>query len=244
MSVDSLQPGTASRSQEGIRVDNMDAAHNLGAAISRRSGSAQQAEGSPLPASTQANGTATTGDAAANALAVASQPAREPRGSIMSRRNIEPCPSAGGAPVVALLFAMIAINEASRSTVDSLSVPTASSPPFAGRAHLPCKSHPAPTPPAALAFGLSARHRFITRIAPFTDAPNMAQGQVVWPFVGVACMIVVLALFRNLDKIANYKYTSCSWASSAALAPMVPGLARRSTGCIWLHIGGFSLPTR
>lgn len=93
-----------------------------------------------------------------------------------------------------------------------------------------------------LAFGLSGIGiAFITRIAPFTDAPNMAQGQVIWLFVGVACMIVVLALFRNLDKIANYKYTLMLVGILLLLSPMVPGLGQEIYGSrIWLHIGGFS----
>ena len=73
VSVDSLQPGTASRLQEGIRVDNMDAAHDLVQQYRDEAAQRSKPEGSEQAAPTQANGTATTGDTAANAPAVASQ---------------------------------------------------------------------------------------------------------------------------------------------------------------------------
>lgn len=161
----------------------------------------------------------------------------------MSRRNIELVLLLVAAPVVALLFIMIAINEGQQVNVDSLSVPIGIFAAFVV-AHLAVRKLAPGADPALLplAFGLSGIGiAFITRIAPFTDAPNMAQGQVVWLFVGVACMIVVLALFRNLDKIANYKYTLMLVGILLLLSPMVPGLGQEIYGSrIWLHIGGFS----
>ena len=71
VSVDSLQPGTATRLQEGIRVDNMDAAQDLVQQYREEAAQRNKPEGSEQAASTQA--TATTNDAAANAPAVASQ---------------------------------------------------------------------------------------------------------------------------------------------------------------------------
>lgn len=73
VSVDSLQPGTASRLQEGICVDNMDAAHDLVQQYRDEAAQRSKPEGSEQAASTQASATATTNDAAANAPAVASQ---------------------------------------------------------------------------------------------------------------------------------------------------------------------------
>ncbi len=72
VSVDSLQPGTATRLQEGIRVDNMDAARDLVQQYREEAAQHSKPEGSEQAASTQAS-TATTNDAAANAPAVASQ---------------------------------------------------------------------------------------------------------------------------------------------------------------------------
>ena len=72
VSVDSLQPGTATRLQEGIRVDNMDAAQDLVQQYREEAAQRSKPEGSEQAASTQASA-ATTNDAAANAPAVASQ---------------------------------------------------------------------------------------------------------------------------------------------------------------------------
>ena len=71
VSVDSLQPGAATRLQEGIRVDNMDAAQDLVQQYREEAAQRNKPEGSEQAASTQV--TATTNDAAANAPAVASQ---------------------------------------------------------------------------------------------------------------------------------------------------------------------------
>lgn len=73
VSVDSLQPGTASRLQEGIRVDNMDVAHDLVQQYRDEAAQRSKPEGSEQAASTQASATATTNNTAANAPAVASQ---------------------------------------------------------------------------------------------------------------------------------------------------------------------------
>lgn len=75
VSVDSLQPGTASRLHQGIRVDNMDAAHDLVQQYRDEAAQRSKPEGSEQAASTQASATATTNDAAANAPAVAPQAA-------------------------------------------------------------------------------------------------------------------------------------------------------------------------
>ena len=74
VSVDSLQPGTATRLQEGIRVDNMDAAQDLVQQYREEAAQRSKPEGSEQAASTQAS-TATTNDAAANAPAVSTQTA-------------------------------------------------------------------------------------------------------------------------------------------------------------------------
>ena len=161
----------------------------------------------------------------------------------MSRRNIELILLLVAAPVVALLFVMIAINEGQQVNFDSLSVPIGIFAAFVV-AHLAVRKLAPGADPALLplAFSLSGIGiAFITRIAPFTDAPNMAQGQVVWLFVGVGCMVAVLLLFRNLDKVANYKYTLMLAGIILLLSPLIPGLGQEIYGSkIWLHIGGFS----
>ena len=89
----------------------------------------------------------------------------------MSRRNIELILLLVAAPVVALLFVMIAINEGQQVNFDSLSVPIGIFAAFVV-AHLAVRKLAPGADPALLplAFGLSGIGiAFITRIAPFTD---------------------------------------------------------------------------
>ena len=161
----------------------------------------------------------------------------------MARRNIELILLLVAAPVVALLFVMIAIREGQAVDFNSLSVPIGIFASFVV-AHLAVRKFAPGADPALLpiAFTLSGIGiAFITRIAPFSDASNMAQGQVMWLFLGVICMIAVLALFRNLDKVANYKYLLMLAGLFLLLSPLIPGLGQEIYGSrIWLHIGGFS----
>ncbi|MFR1640279.1 MAG: FtsW/RodA/SpoVE family cell cycle protein, partial [Eggerthellaceae bacterium] len=77
---------------------------------------------------------------------------------------------------------------------------------------------------------------FVTRLA-----PNLAVNQVMWLFLSVACMVVVLVVIRNLDKIANYKYTLMIVGFLLLLSPLVPGIGTEIYGSrIWLSIAGFS----
>ena len=56
--------------------------------------------------------------------------------------------------------------------------------------------------------------------------------------MGVACMVLVLVFVRNLDKVANYKYTLMIVGFLLLLSPLVPGLGQEIYGSrIWLHIG-------
>ncbi|MEG2982770.1 MAG: FtsW/RodA/SpoVE family cell cycle protein, partial [Raoultibacter sp.] len=77
---------------------------------------------------------------------------------------------------------------------------------------------------------------FVTRLR-----PELALGQVTWLFVGVVFMVLVIALIKNLDKIANYKYTLMIVGVVLLLSPLVPGLGQEIYGSrIWLSLGPFS----
>ena len=88
-----------------------------------------------------------------------------------------------------------------------------------------------------IAFALSGIGiAFVTRLA-----PDLAVNQVMWLFLGVAFMVLVLAFVRNLDKVANYKYTLMIAGFLLLLSPLVPGLGQEIYGSrIWLSLGGFS----
>ena len=54
-----------------------------------------------------------------------------------------------------------------------------------------------------ITFGLSGIGiAFVTRLA-----PNLAVSQIIWLFVGIACMVITLAVVRNIDRLSQYKYT-------------------------------------
>ena len=156
----------------------------------------------------------------------------------MTRRNVELVLLLVAAPVVALLFAMIAINQGQSLDMTTLGVPAAIFVAFV-IAHLAVRKFAANADPALLplSFALSGIGiAFVTSLA-----PNLAVGQVMWLFVGVACMVLVLVFVRNLDKVANYKYTLMIVGFLLLLSPLVPGLGQEIYGSrIWLHIGNYS----
>ena len=225
VTVADLQPGVANRLNEGIRVDDMEAADALVKEyedeIAARS--KNQAEGGNAESGRNADAK----DASDARTAV-------PRDAPQRRTR----PAAGGAPVVALLFAMIAINQGQSLDMTTLGVPAAIFVAFV-IAHLAVRKFAANADPALLplSFALSGIGiAFVTSLA-----PNLAVGQVMWLFVGVACMVLVLVFVRNLDKVANYKYTLMIVGFLLLLSPLVPGLGQEIYGSrIWLHIGSYS----
>ena len=63
----------------------------------------------------------------------------------------------------------------------------------------------------------------------------------MWLFLGMACMLAVLVLVRNLDKLANYKYTLIIVGVLLLLSPMLPVVGEEIYGSrIWLSLGPFS----
>ena len=156
----------------------------------------------------------------------------------MKRRNIELVLLCVAAPLVVLLFAMIALNQGQSLDMNTLGVPVGIFVAFV-IAHIAVRRFAPGADPAILplAFALSGIGiAFVTRLA-----PNLAVNQVMWLFLGVACMVVVLVVIRNLDKIANYKYTLMIVGFLLLLSPLVPGIGTEIYGSrIWLSIAGFS----
>lgn len=161
----------------------------------------------------------------------------------MTRRNMELVLLFVAAPVVLLLFAMIVLKNGNQLNLQTLAVPVGIFVAFFA-AHFAVRKLAPGADPAILplAFALSGIGiAFITRIAPYSNTPSMASNQVLWLFLGVACMVAVLFFVRNLDKVANYKYTLMLVGFALLLSPMIPGLGQEIYGSrIWLHIGGFS----
>ena len=163
----------------------------------------------------------------------------------MTRRNIELLLLCLAAPVVMLLFVMLAINQGDELTWETLSVPIGLFVAFIV-AHIATRILAPGADPAILpiAFALSGIGiAFITRIEPYTNTGTeyMAIKQVLWLFLGVFLMIIVMAFFRNPDKLANYKYTFIVIGLALLLSPLLPGIGTEISGSrIWLTIGGLS----
>lgn len=156
----------------------------------------------------------------------------------MTRRNLELILLCIAAPLVVVLFAMIAINQGQTLSINTLGVPACIFVAFV-IAHLATRKFAPGADPALLplSFALSGIGiAFVTRLA-----PDLAVNQAMWLFLGVACMILVLVVVRNLDKIARFKYTLMIVGFILLLSPLVPGLGQEIYGSrIWLHVGGFS----
>ena len=159
----------------------------------------------------------------------------------MTRRNLELVLLCVAAPIVVLLFAMLAINQGQSLNATTLGVPIGIFVAFV-IAHLAVRKFAPKADPAILpiAFALSGIGiAFITRLAPYADQSSIAINQVMWLFLGVACMVLVLVLFRNLDKVANYKYTLMIVGFALLLSPLLPVIGQEIYGSrIWIGIPG------
>ena len=155
---------------------------------------------------------------------------------ILTRRNIELILLCVAAPLVVLPFAMLALNDGQALTMNTLGVPLGIFVAFV-LAHLSVRKFAPGADPAILplAFALSGIGiAFVTRLA-----PDLAMRQVMWLFLGVVCMVVVLALLRNVDRLANYKYTLMIAGFVLLLSPMLPLVGQEINGSrIWLGIPG------
>lgn len=156
----------------------------------------------------------------------------------MTRRNAELLLLLVAMPIVILLYAMIVMNQGQPLDVNTLGVPLGIFVIFA-LAHLAVRKWAPAADPAILpiSFALSGIGiAFITRLA-----PDLAVRQVGWLFAGVVCMVLVMVFLKNIDKVANYKYTLMIAGFLLLLSPMMPGLGQEIYGSrIWLALGPFS----
>ena len=156
----------------------------------------------------------------------------------MTRRNLELILLFLAAPLVIALFAMIALNQDQPLNMNTLGVPLGIFAAFFV-AHLSIRKL-APDADSAIlpiAFALSGIGiAFVTRLT-----PNLAVNQLMFLFMGIGCMIVVLAASKHLHKIVNYKYTLMLLGFLLLLSPLIPGLGQEIYGSrIWIHLGSYS----
>ena len=122
----------------------------------------------------------------------------------MSRRNTELLLLCLAAPFVVLLFAMVLVQQGTALSLESLTAPLGLFAAFVV-AHIATRFLAKNADPAILpiTFGLSGIGiAFVTRLA-----PDLAVSQIIWLFVGIACMVITLAVVRNIDRLSQYKYT-------------------------------------
>ena len=156
----------------------------------------------------------------------------------MTRRNLELILLCVAAPIVILLFVMLALNQGAHLGLTTLGVPIGLFAAFIA-AHVATRFLAPDADPAILpiVFALSGIGiAFVTRLA-----PNLAANQVIWLFVGVGAMVVTLIVSRNLEKLANFKYTLMLIGFVLLLSPLLPVIGTEHYGSrIWLSFGPFS----
>lgn len=156
----------------------------------------------------------------------------------MSRRNLELLLLCVAAPIVIVLFAMLVITGGQTISFNTLGVPIGIFAAFL-IAHFAIRKLAPNSDPALLpiTFALSGIGiAFVTRLA-----PNAAPRQLMWMFAGVAIMVLVLILVRNIDRLASYKYTLMIVGVLLLLSPMLPVIGEEINGSrLWLSFAGFS----
>lgn len=156
----------------------------------------------------------------------------------MTRRNLELILLCIAAPLVILMFAMLVVNQGQPLNFNTLGVPIGIFAAFFV-AHLAVRKLAPGADPAILpiTFALSGIGiAFVTRLR-----PELAVGQLMWLFVGVAFLVLALLFVRNLDRLARYKYTLMLVGFILLLSPLIPFIGQEIYGSrIWLSIGPFS----
>lgn len=156
----------------------------------------------------------------------------------MSRRSTELMLLLVAAPIVIVLFAMLVVTGGAEISFNTLGVPIGIFVAFLV-AHLAIRKLAPQSDPALLpiVFALSGIGvAFVTRLA-----PEAAMRQLIWLFIGVAVMILVLVLVRNIDRLVSYKYTLMIVGVLLLLAPMLPVVGTEINGSrLWLMVFGFS----
>ena len=156
----------------------------------------------------------------------------------MKRRNIELLLLGISSPIVIILFSCLVLTQGGTLSFNTLGVPIGILIAFLG-AHFAIRKLAPSADPALLpiAFALcGVGMAFVTRLS-----PEAATRQLIWLFAGIAVMVLFLALVRNLDKLAEYKYTFMIIGILLLLSPMLPIIGNEVNGSrLWLKLGPFS----
>lgn len=153
-----------------------------------------------------------------------------------NRRNMELLFLCLAAVPVVLLYALYIVNDNVALSLGTLAVPVGLFVAFAA-AHVAVRilapdADPVILPVVFLLSGIGIA--FVTRLA-----PDLAENQVLWLFISVAAMIATLFFVRNLDKLADYKYTLGLVGVILLILPMIIGTEKNGSK-LWLTFGSFS----
>ena len=166
---------------------------------------------------------------------VSAPAAAEPPTRGHGRRNTELFLLCLAAVPVVLLYALYVMNASAQLSLSTLGVPLGLFAAFAA-AHVAIRFLAPGADPAILpiVFVLSGVGiTFLTRLA-----PDLAVNQVVWLFLSVAAMVAVLVVVRDLDSLADYKYTLGLIGVVLLVLPMIFGTEQGGSK-LWIYIGGF-----
>lgn len=153
-----------------------------------------------------------------------------------NRRTTELLLLCAGAVPVLLIYAMYVVDTGAALSFETVAVPICLFAAFAA-AHLAVRMLAPGADPAILpiVFVLSGIGiTFVTRLA-----PTLAMNQVTWLFLSVAAMVATLFVVRNLDELADYKFTIGIIGVALILLPMVFGTEQGGSK-LWLRLGSFS----
>ena len=173
-------------------------------------------------------------EAALTAASAAIAPQDEKRGS--NRRNTELFLLVLGAVPVLLLYALYVMNAGLEVSLSTLGVPIALCLAFLA-AHISIRWLAPGADPAILPIVFVLSGVGITMLTRLNEA--YAVNQVIWLFLSVAAMVGVLFVVRNLDKLAEYKYTLGIVGVALLLLPMLVGTEKYGSK-LWVGIGSFS----
>lgn len=153
-----------------------------------------------------------------------------------NRRNMELLFLCLTAVPVVLLYALYIVNDSVALSLGTLAVPVGLFVAFAV-AHVAVRilapdADPVILPVVFLLSGIGIA--FVTRLA-----PDLAENQVMWLFISVAAMVATLFFVRNLDNLADYKYTLGLIGVILLIIPMIIGTEKNGSK-LWLTFGGFS----
>ena len=156
----------------------------------------------------------------------------------MSRRATELFLLCAAAPLIVLLFIMLALTQGQQVGISAVAVPVGMFALFI-IAHMAVRRLAPGADPALLPITFTLTGvgiAFITRI----DAA-MASQQLIWLGVGVAAFIATLVLVKSIDSLTRYKYIMAVVGFALLLSPLLPVIGTESYGSrIWLTLGPLS----